>query len=565
MSGIDATSYAALGLALLTVDGGNDNDILIGSSGADTLRGSAGNDQVSGGDGNDTLDGGLGNDNLDGGGGNDSIAAGGGQDQLLGGPGNDKFTFLTTQAQPTMFDGGTGTDTVTAPAAVTLWNLTGTNSGAVNGYGFNQIENLTGSSQSDTLRVQPGGLLTGVFSASSGVNTLDYASYDQAAQVNLATRTSTGVTGFTGVTNLIGSSLGVDRLIGANSTTVWSITGANSGTAGTTNFSGFESVTGGTGADTFRFQPSGSLAGTVDGGNGTDTLDYGLSQQAVEVNLQLRASPQLSEFNSVESLIGSAFADTLTGSDIDTIWTFSNATVGKAGTFSFTAMELLRGGAASDIFRPNANVILSGLLDGGGGRNTLDYAAYTTGLVVNLTSQTSSAVTGGVVNIRDVLGGSADDQLIGDSQNNLLIGNGGNDSLVGGLGDDILVGGSGNDSLSDSGGRNLMIGGVGLDSLLGGNDEDLLIGSATSFDSNTVALNSILLEWQRSDLLYIDRINHLTGAVPGGFNSTTTLRTSSVPNDAVVDNLIGQDALDWFWADVNVDLLQDLSLGERVN
>ncbi len=565
MSAIDAPVYLALGLALLTVDGGNDNDILIGSDGADTLRGSAGNDQVSGGEGNDTLDGGLGNDILDGGGGNDSIAAGGGQDQLFGGTGNDKFTFLTTQAQPTTFDGGTGTDTLTAPTAVTLWNLTGANAGAVNGYGFAQIENLTGSSQPDTLRLLPGGSLTGVFTASSGVNTLDFASYDQAAQVNLATRTSTGVSGFTGVANLIGTSLGADRLIGANATTVWSITGVNSGTAGATTFSGFEQLTGGTGADTFRFQSIGLLTGTVDGGSGTDTLDYSLSQQAIEVNLQLKTSPQLSAFNSFESLIGSTFVDTLTGSDVDTVWTFSNATSGRSGTFSFTAMESLRGGLASDIFRPNANIVFNGLFDGGGGRNTLDYAAYTAGLSVNLLSQTSSAVSGGVANIRDVLGGAADDQLTGDAQDNLLIGNGGNDSLAGGLGNDILMGGSGNDSLSDIGGRNLMIGGAGLDSLFGGVDEDLLIGSATSFDSNTTALTSILLEWQRSDLLYIDRINHLTGAVPGGLNGTATLRTSTVPNDGSVDSLIGQDGLDWFWAAVNVDLLQDLAIGERVN
>jgi Ca2+-binding RTX toxin-like protein len=56
---VDASGLAA-DSALLTVDGGADDDVLIGGSGADTLLGGEGDDVLIGGPGDDTLDGGLG-------------------------------------------------------------------------------------------------------------------------------------------------------------------------------------------------------------------------------------------------------------------------------------------------------------------------------------------------------------------------------------------------------------------------------------------------------------------------------------------------------------------------
>jgi Ca2+-binding RTX toxin-like protein len=58
---IDASQVAA-NSALLTLDGGNGDDVLIGGDGADVLRGGAGDDVLIGGPGNDTLDGAPGDD-----------------------------------------------------------------------------------------------------------------------------------------------------------------------------------------------------------------------------------------------------------------------------------------------------------------------------------------------------------------------------------------------------------------------------------------------------------------------------------------------------------------------
>jgi Ca2+-binding RTX toxin-like protein len=56
---IDASGVAA-GSALLTLDGGDGDDVLLGGGGDDTLHGGAGDDVLIGGAGNDTLDGGPG-------------------------------------------------------------------------------------------------------------------------------------------------------------------------------------------------------------------------------------------------------------------------------------------------------------------------------------------------------------------------------------------------------------------------------------------------------------------------------------------------------------------------
>jgi Ca2+-binding RTX toxin-like protein len=56
---VDATGLAASS-ALLTVDGGDDDDVLLGGAGNDTLLGGAGDDVLIGGPGNDTIDGGSG-------------------------------------------------------------------------------------------------------------------------------------------------------------------------------------------------------------------------------------------------------------------------------------------------------------------------------------------------------------------------------------------------------------------------------------------------------------------------------------------------------------------------
>jgi Ca2+-binding RTX toxin-like protein len=75
-----ADLFSASGLASssvqLTVNGGADADVLVGSQGGDTINGDAGNDVIQGENGNDTLDGGADTDYIDGGAGIDTAANG---------------------------------------------------------------------------------------------------------------------------------------------------------------------------------------------------------------------------------------------------------------------------------------------------------------------------------------------------------------------------------------------------------------------------------------------------------------------------------------------------------
>jgi Ca2+-binding RTX toxin-like protein len=131
-----------------------------------------------------------------------------------------------------------------------------------------------------------------------------------------------------------------------------------------------------------------------------------------------------------------------------------------------------------------------------------------------------------------------------------------------------LLGGDGTDTLSSGNGRDIIIGGTGPDTLNAGNGDDLLIAGSTSYDVRTPANLQALLcaigrEWLRTDLAYPARINHLTGATPGGLNGTTYLKASTsgqtVFDDTSQDRLTGANGSDWFLLNLSGGTVLDLS------
>ncbi|MDQ6437431.1 Ig-like domain-containing protein, partial [Mesorhizobium sp. LHD-90] len=104
--------------------------------------------------------------------------------------------------------------------------------------------------------------------------------------------------------------------------------------------------------------------------------------------------------------------------------------------------DLLRGKLGKDI------------LDGGDGSDTVDYSDKTASVVLTLNGSTNAtAFVGGVEedtvrNIENIIGGSANDTLTGDSKANALNGGNGSDLLTGGAGADTLDGGAGSDRAS---------------------------------------------------------------------------------------------------------------------
>jgi hypothetical protein len=183
---------------------------------------------------------------------------------------------------------GSTADTLTGPDA--NWTISGANAGSVNGLTFSSFENLTGAAGNDTFAFQPGGSVSGNIDGGGGTNTLDYSALTGPVSVNLQTGTASDIGGtFANISNFIGSA-GSDTLTGPNVTTQWNITLPNGGTVNGSTFSSFENLIGGTGNDTFALYTGGSLSGKIDGGGGSNTLDYSNYSGNIIINLALNTA-----------------------------------------------------------------------------------------------------------------------------------------------------------------------------------------------------------------------------------------------------------------------------------
>jgi Ca2+-binding RTX toxin-like protein len=91
-----------------TINGGDNNDQLLGTKQDDLIIGNAGNDNLYGLQGNDELNGGEGDDLLRGGTGDDLLTGGTGLNRLSGGSGNDVFALSAGEGIDTIVDFGAG-------------------------------------------------------------------------------------------------------------------------------------------------------------------------------------------------------------------------------------------------------------------------------------------------------------------------------------------------------------------------------------------------------------------------------------------------------------------------
>ena len=229
------------------------------------------------------------------------------------------------------------------------------------------------------------------------------------------------------------------------------------------------------------------------GGDGSDTIAFDEYQgnssntatEGVTVNLSNEGAQTFNgrtEFDSylidVENVVGSSFADDLTGNDDD------NILVGNGGA------DVLDGGAGDDIFV--VSVAAEGwTVEGGTGINYLSFEKETTSMrhgggesgiedLVHSDNQYN--------NIHGYIFTGEDDYLNGiTATDDIAYGGAGNDTIKGGTGSDILYGEEGNDRLyglwggvvspetiNDDG--NAIYGGEGNDEVAGGYSDDQLYG-----------------------------------------------------------------------------------------
>jgi autotransporter-associated beta strand protein len=462
------------------------------------------------------------------------------------------FTVTLNAVTSTTLSGKGGADGLTGPNQTDTFLINGMNTGTLNAsINFLNIVNLTGGSVSNTFSFASGASVNHVYGAGTA-NTLDYSAYGSPVTINLQTRTANAIVGtWTGIQSFVGTGT-TDTLIGANVANAWSITGANAGSVGTYSFKGFPNLDGGTGNDTFTFAAGVSMTGVINGEGGANMLNYSGFGSPVTVNLQTSSTTGIGGWANIQTIKGTNKTDTLIGQDGTTnTWALNGINAGTVDGVTFTGFANLTGGSGADVFQFAAATKVTGVVNGAGGSNTLDYTAYTSNVMVNLGSATTglnnssaTAVDGGaangIANIGTVIVGAGNNYLtaVGVSTNVTF--------TVNGNGNNILVGGSGSNTLTVLGsGNNVIIADQGTSVLNGGTGYNLLIGGTTNYDGVVAGLNSIRSIWStvNSASAYATAIKKLTAPAYAYVLSSATVKG----NNADTLNA-GTHALDWYFA-----------------
>lgn len=297
-----------------------------------------------------------------------SVAKSSDQIKVNGTPGADQFLIGDQRvtlngvaiefegAEFQRLDGAAGTDTLTGANAGNTWQLVSDDFG---GLGFSWVlqeelvafqgmEKLVGGSLDDHFVFDDQTKTYASIDGAGGTDRLDYSELARAANVNVGTSAATAVSRFANIEAFAGNGQDRSTIRGGNGTNVWTIDGPNSGTINGRAFSGFTDLIGGRGGDTFRIGAAGSLSGRLDGGGGSDVLDYASRSAGVTVNLAAGTATALGRVANLRALIGTAFADVLTAGPSPMI------ILGGAGDDLLqggNGRDLLVGGSGADILR----------------------------------------------------------------------------------------------------------------------------------------------------------------------------------------------------------------------
>ena len=463
--------------------GDADNDLLEGSAGRDRLIGGLGDDTLLGFDGNDTLQGSSGNDLLQGMEGDDIVMGDSGTDELWGGTGLDVLV------------GGVGDDVLRGDAGIDL--LFGQD-GDDSLYGDAGDDRIEGGNGDDLLRGGPG---NDEIRGEAGDDT---------------------VTGEEDDDTIYGGD-GDDLLFG------------NEGNDIIFGEADDDSIYGGD-ANDMLFGASGN--DLISGSNGDDYLDGGDGDDEV-----------LGGYGS-DSVVGGAGDDTVFG-DAGNDIIFGED--GEDSLYGDEGDDEIDGGAGDDLLRGGSG---NDQIDGGADNDTVtgeedDDTIYGGDGADSLWGNDGNDSLFGESGDDMAYGGNGDDAVHGNDGNDLVVGSSGNDFLHGGSGDDdleglagndILIGHDGDDTLLGHSGEDIAIGGSGQDTLSGDEGSDILIGASTTYDDSQAALNSIQGIWSLS-MSEAHRAVLLTDAS----YAYPLLVDETVPDDGVIDDLSGNEDVDWFF------------------
>jgi Ca2+-binding RTX toxin-like protein len=227
-----------------------------------------------------------------------------------------------------------------------------------------------------------------------------------------------------------------------------------SGTASGT-LASIENVIGTSLADTITGDAGDNV---IDGGNGADILDGGAGIDTYKFSGTVGAPYNQGGF------INLTTGQAVTYGATDTIMNFENV-IGSDFSDNITGNtgnNVIDGGAGTDSIFATQGV---DVYDGGAGAFDAVYFTNQPGVTASLATGTYAFDAnnyGTMINMEHLIGGAGNDSLTGNAGFNKLDGGAGSDILAGGLGNDELWGGAGSDLLIADGGDDLLTGNYSL-------------------------------------------------------------------------------------------------------
>ncbi|MBK8458523.1 MAG: hypothetical protein IPL47_16550 [Phyllobacteriaceae bacterium] len=417
---------------------------------------------------------------------------------------SDDTIYVTNGGPNLLIDAGNANDVLNLSLSTSAWTVTG--SAGVSGassmllsgveiiYGTNfgdtmqetdAVNGLSGGDGNDTIIMDSSLDVTDAFRGDLGIaDTLDYSSLGIATLFDMTAGTLNGRLAET-FENATGGS-GDDDVVGTSGANMLNLGG------------GLDRASGLGGDDTF-FQGNDGSSNEFTGGGDFDTISFAPSASGWVVSGAGASSgaSSLVFLDPIERIIGSSEADEVNQ---------------YAGLFHILGENgddiILTDGTAGSLER----------FEGGDGTDTLDFGAFSSGLVLDLQSGTFS-LHETAIGFEWASGGSGGDTILGTGITNILRGRDGTDVLYGRGGDDEMYGDGHRDALYGGAGGDRLYGGdeVGAgDNLYGGADNDILFGAGGNDNLYGDGGSDELNGGDGNDFLYVDGLDTV---VDGGAGS----------------------------------------------
>ena len=313
----------------------------------------------------------------------------------------------TFSGSPTLVGSATVVSTLNSPSDG-YFDITAADSGYVDNVYFSHFGTLVTAAGSSNFLFSDGATLSGSLTGGGG-GTLDLSRYSTGVSVNLGAATITGVAGtFQGISTIVGG-LGnttLNTVTGPAASSAYTVTTYDIFGVGGNTLRGFGNIVGGSGGNSFVFNNGAVLSGNLTGG-GSDTIDLSAFSSTVSANLGTRAITGVGgTFSGVTTIIGTGGGSALTGPSTGSIFSITSSTSGIVGGISYSGFNNLTGGAGNDTFVLGTGVVFPGILDGGGGSNTIDVSVYASVVTLNIPAGTITGVSGTLANITHFVGGA---------------------------------------------------------------------------------------------------------------------------------------------------------------